>query len=451
MCKPVSKASECARTFTWAEVEKSAHSSKGNVTAGPLYVVINKKVYDLGGDFFRWHPGGAVAASQLGQDATGAFDVFHSPATHETLANFYAGDLAASEVPKPNAFAGDVQKLRDTIDSLNLYESSKLWYATKIAQTIAIAVASVAVLAWKGDSVLGVAVSGLMMATFWQQSGWLAHDLCHHQVFQNRFYNDAVAYFMGNVAQGFSIAWWKHKHSTHHAVPNVHETDPDIDTLPFLAWSEHALDGFSDLSDATLAKFMVKYQPIIFFPLLSLARMAWAFQSLMWNAPGSNQAQEFPTRSKVESVTLGIHYLWVLGAAFGLASPMYGLLWLLISQCGCGFLLAVVFAVNHNGMPVYSRTDSAAMNYYELAIVTARNVEPTAFNNWFTGGLNFQIEHHMFPTIPRHNLHRVAPLVESLCKKHAVPYHRTSLSRGVVEVVDRLSAIAKASVKTRRA
>lgn len=53
----------------------------------------------------------------------------------------------------------------------------------------------------------------------------------------------AVSYVFGNLFQGFSVAWWKNKHNTHHAVPNVHGADPDIDTMPLLAWSEHALEG----------------------------------------------------------------------------------------------------------------------------------------------------------------------------------------------------------------
>lgn len=92
------------------------------------------------------------------------------------------------------------------------------------------------------------------------------------------------------------------------------------------------------------------------------------------------------------------------------------------------------------------------MNFYELAIRTGRNVYPSVFNNWFTGGLNFQIEvtnlslhlkHHMFPTVPRHNLPQTSEMIKALCKKHDILYHSTSFGAGMKEVVDRLGNVAK--------
>ncbi|KAJ3284050.1 hypothetical protein HK104_010121 [Borealophlyctis nickersoniae] len=453
MCQlPTASEAFGVRKFTWAEIEKSVpHNPTVATLAGqPAYVVIHNKVYDLGGDFVRWHPGGAVAISQLGKDASGAFDVFHKESTHEMLASFYVGDLADTEVKKPNGFATDVQELRVLIEKMGLYESNKFWYFTKIAQTLSLAVISVTMLALFGNNLAGVLSSALLMAVFFQQCGWAAHDFLHHQVFENRSYNDLVGYMIGNLSQGFSVAWWKHKHDTHHSVPNVYDADPDIDTMPLLAWTEHALEGFADFDDATLAKFMVNYQPIIFFPLLSFARLGWAVQSVLWNVKGRRRFDAFPTSLVTELALLTLHYTWYLGAAFTFLNPLYAVFWILASQCGCGLLLAAVFAVNHNGMPIYTKEEAKDMDYYQLAIETGRNVTPTPFNNWFTGGLNFQIEHHMFPTIPRHNLPRVAPLVQSLCKKHNVPYHTTSLPQGLYEVVSRLSKVAKKARHMRR-
>ncbi|KAJ3037150.1 hypothetical protein HDV00_002032 [Rhizophlyctis rosea] len=446
MCQPPNTESPIGvRKFTWAEIEKSAPKkiSVATASAQPCYIVVHGKVYDIGGEFVKWHPGGAVALSQIGGDASAAFDVFHQAATHETLANFYVGDLLETEVKKPTAWQEDLASLRKTIDEMGWYKSDKLWYAYKVASTGSLALLSIGILSLFGSSFLGVVTAALVLAFFFQQSGWLAHDFAHHQVFSNRTYNTYAAYIIGNLWQGFSVAWWKHKHSTHHSVPNVHAADPDIDTLPFLAWSDYALEGFADLSDGALSKFFVTYQPIIYFPLLSFARITWALQSVLWNLPNSTKLANFPTMNRVEQVAIATHYVWYIGAAlYFTPSILYAFLYILLSQCFCGFLLAAVFSVNHNGMPVYTPQQSRAMDYYELSIVTGRNVTPTTFNNWFTGGLNFQIEHHMFPTIPRHNLPMVAPLVKSLCGKHGVPYHETGLVVGLGEVVGRLASVA---------
>ncbi|KAJ3173517.1 hypothetical protein HDU88_002603 [Geranomyces variabilis] len=435
------------RTFSWEEVEKSV-PVKGNATtvsSDPVYTVINEKVYDLSGDFFSWHPGGGVAFSQLGKDATGAFDVFHPPETKEILANFYVGDLKESDRGRDNgSFAKDVQELRTIIDKSGWYESSKLWYARTVAQTFALWGAGIYLLAYHGDSLFAVLASGALIALFWQQCGWLSHDSCHNQIFTSRLYNDAFGYVVGNMAQGFSISWWKHKHCTHHSVPNVHSGDPDIDTLPFLAWSEHALEGFADLSDNGLAKFFVAYQPILYFPLLSVARLNWAISSLSWNAHDMRKhGKVFPTRSAVELATLSVHWVWWIGAGIYFLKPAYAAIWFATSQMICGVLLAAVFSVNHNGMPVYSKAEANDINFYELAILTGRDVHTSTFNNWFTGGLNMQIEHHMFPNVPRHNLPYLTEHVKRICAKNGVPYHETSLIAGISEVVDRLAVVSK--------
>jgi fatty acid desaturase len=90
------------------------------------------------------------------------------------------------------------------------------------------------------------------------------------------------------------------------------------------------------------------------------------------------------------------------------------------------------------------------MDFYELAIRTGRNVAPSLFMNWFTGGLNFQIEHHMFPTVPRHNLQFIAKDVQRICKKHNIPYHTTSFYSGLGEIFSSLEDIStKASTLVR--
>ena len=82
-------------------------------------------------------------------------------------------------------------------------------------------------------------------------------------------------------AQGFSTGWWKAKHNTHHAAPNElapgggAPVDPDIDTLPLLAWSEGMLDAMA----SPAARRLLRAQQYYFVPILMLARLAWAHQS----------------------------------------------------------------------------------------------------------------------------------------------------------------------------
>ena len=90
-------------------------------------------------------------------------------------------------------------------------------------------------------------------------------------------------------------------------------------------------------------------------------------------------------------------------------SAQNAVVFFLVCQATCGLLLAAVFALNHNGMTVVSSAEAKGIDFYTLQIITGRDVTPTPFIAWFAGGLNYQIEHHLFPMLPRHNFHKVRP------------------------------------------
>jgi fatty acid desaturase len=120
-----------------------------------------------------------------------------------------------------------------------------------------------------------------------------------------------------------------------------------------------------------------------------------------------------------------------------------GLAHFALAQTLCGLLLAVAFGVGHNGMAVFEPATRPA--YGELQVATTRNVDNDALGltGWFMGGLHVQIEHHLYPAVPRHNLEAIRPRVQALCKKHGVPYHSTSLLQGTVEVLAHLDHVVK--------
>lgn len=326
--------------------------------------------------------------------------------------------------------------------------------------------------------VLGQLGGGCLLALFWQQCGWLAHDLGHHQVFTTRIFNDYGILVIGNLYQGFSCEWWKNKHNTHHAIPNLlesheglHDGDPDIDTLPFLAWSEEMLAKAKAAGGlaSPLQKFMLTYQAFLYFPLLFFARIVWALQSASFvfrfdsgvfdnsevkvraaldAAAGAASGKTVSTALKhdlIERLFLTLHYVGVAALCFGLtSSPLVGAAHFLIAQTVCGLLLAISFGLGHNGMGVFNPTSKPG--FAELQVRTTRNVEDDALGlvGWFMGGLHLQLEHHLFPSIPRHNLNKVRDLIEPLCKKHGVKYHSTNMWDGTVEVLSQLSNVARA-------
>ena len=317
---------------------------------------------------------------------------------------------------------------------------------------MAILAAGVGIL-YNFPTTLGILASSLVIGLAHQQAGWLAHEFAHQQVFSSKFWNDHLAMLVGGVFLGFNLSWWKDKHNTHHAITNQHETgvdrhdgDPDIDTLPVLAWSRYFLKRVREMNNP-LSRFMIRNQVMFFFPLLFFARLSWLHQSLQyaldiqtgWGAGSLKQKPRYPV---TERLTTLLYYAWLLPVMFcftnsiGDAFFFFGAM-----QFVAGLLLSVAFVVGHNGMECFDVDEKPA--FAELQVRTTRGVHGGGLVSWFMGGLEYQIEHHLFPTIPRHQLPKVQPLVESLCKKHNVPYHATGLFEGMGEVMHCLDSLSR--------
>ena len=101
-------------------------------------------------------------------------------------------------------------------------------------------------------------------------------------------------------------------------------------------------------------------------------------------------------------------------------------------------MLALVFVQSHNGMEVYLDDK----DFVSAQIVSTRDITSTLWMDWFTGGLNYQLEHHLFPTLPRHNLGRIKGDIQSFCSRHNLNYESCDMSTGTFRVLQRLADIA---------
>jgi len=366
--------------FTWEEVEEHTHTYD-------CWIVIKGNVYDVT-EFAPTHPGGRAIYSLAGRDASDVFTAFHEPTTWGRLKEFKIGTVKDPEA-KSNAVIKDFRQLRHKMVADGMFHTSIAYYMWKVVSTFGLSVAAAVVLTTFGGSAVGFLAASLLLGLFWQQSGWLCHDFCHNQVFKNRSINKAFGFLTGPVFQGFSVTWWNDKHNTHHAVPNEIEgdspVDPDIDTLPFIAWDTNMLNQ----SGPTVRK-IVSMQHYLIGPILMFARISWSTQSFLM-AIGPKQ----PLKWVEESGGLLIHYSWMMAiplyAGFGFLESVG---FLFVSQLFGGLLLGYVFLQSHNAMEVYSdRKDFASAQ-----VVSTRNIHFGLFNNWFTGA-----EHaDRAPPVPHH-------------------------------------------------
>ncbi|CAK4081887.1 unnamed protein product [Aphanomyces euteiches] len=437
-----------AKKISWQAVRE--HNKADNA-----WIVIHHKVYDI--SHFDNHPGGAVMLTQAGEDATDAFAVFHPSSALKLLEQYYVGDvdestafvdssLTEAEKQAQSEFITAYRKLRLEVKRMGLYNASMMYYLYKSLSTLSIALIA-AYICFNTESTAMYMVAACILGLFYQQCGWLAHDFGHQQVFANHALNDFATMMIGNVWQGFSCGWWKNKHNTHHAIPNLHTDhdigylgDPDIDTMPILAWS---FKMAKTVESGSWGVFFVKNQAILYFPILLLARVSWVHQSYKYVFQGVGPAGTYdPLKYPlVERAGLITYYLWNLALVyFSGMSFLQAISFIWVSQASCGLFLALVFSIGHNGMAVFDRDEKP--DFWKLQVLTTRNVSGSWFIDWFMGGLNYQVDHHLFPMVPRHHLPALNVLVKSLCKQYAVPYHETGFVDGLVEVVAKLKEIS---------
>jgi len=429
-------------------------------TPEDAWIAYRNKVYDVSS--WNDHPGGSVIFTHAGDDCTDIFAAFHPASATKYLEKFEIGDLDESIIPndlsvnklKPKEqkeFERAYRELRAKIFTEGLFNASYGYYAYKLLSNVAILVVAVCLATFSQSMMVNV-IGAILLGLFWQQCGWLAHDFLHHQVFKTRALGDLMGILIGNVFQGFSVQWWKTKHNSHHAVPNLEASttnsadgDPDIDTMPILAWTT----SMAKLGqNSKLARFLIHWQAVFYFPVLLFARMSWAHQSWVYvfGGVGQHSVKQAENDRKnmaypfLEKTGLLIHYACLFWVMYYML-PINAIVFFLVAQTSCGLFLALVFGLGHNGMAVYPA--SQRPDFWKLQVTTTRNVTSNFFVDWFCGGLQYQVDHHLFPSVPRHNLKAVHKLVHKFCLEHRVSYHETDMISGTIEVLQHLSKISR--------
>jgi fatty acid desaturase len=287
------------------------------------------------------------------------------------------------------------------------------YYLTKIVVTGGLLVAGWAAFVLVGDSWWQLAVAAFLAFVF-TQVGFIGHDAGHRQIFGSRRANYLLGLAHGNLAIGLSYGWWVDKHNRHHAHPNQEGKDPDIGAgvVAFTAGQARASRG--------LIRFMARHQRYLFFPLLLLEGMNLHVASF--------RALAGRLRHRTwEALLLAVHVAGYLATVMLVLPPVKAVVFIVAQQALFGLYLGCSFAPNHKGMPILTGDDQT--DFLRRQVLTARNVRGGPVTDFLLGGLNYQIEHHLFPSMPRPNLRRSQALVRDFCQQHGLDYHQTTLLR----------------------
>uniref|UniRef100_A0A8C9X0J0 acyl-CoA (8-3)-desaturase n=1 Tax=Sander lucioperca TaxID=283035 RepID=A0A8C9X0J0_SANLU len=392
-----------AGVYTWEEVQ--SHCNRND-----QWLVINRKVYNIT-QWVKRHPGGIrVISHYAGEDATEAFTAFHPDLkfVQKFLKPLQIGELAATEPShdrnKNATIIQDFHTLRAQVESEGLFQ----------------ALAWLIIWVW-GTSWTLTFLSAVMLATTQLQAGWLQHDFGHLSVFKKSSWNHLLHKFVIGHLKGASANWWNHRHFQHHAKPNIFSKDPDVNMLHVFVVGatqpvEYGIKKIKYMPYHHQHKYFFLVGPPLLIPVYfhiqiihtMISRRDWV--DLAW------------------SLSYYLRYLCC-------SIPMFGLFGSVVFISFVRFLESHGFVwvtqMNHLPMDIDHEKNQ---DWLSMQLQATCNIKQSLFNDWFSGHLNFQIEHHLFPTMPRHNYHLVAPLVRALCEKHGIPYQVKTLQQGFADV-----------------
>lgn len=279
--------------------------------------------------------------------------------------------------------------------------------------------------AWTGFGLIGdsgfqilIAVAlGVLMTQF----GFLAHEAAHRQIFSTWKANDWFARLVATGLSGISYAMWQQKHTRHHSTPNMIGKDPDI-RPGFVAFYDEAA-----ASRPRSLRFIAKGQGYFLFlllPFLGISLQVDSYRHLFSRGRVERRGLELAV------LTIRICAVPVLALIF-LPLPL-AIAFVLVQQGVFGFYMGATFAPNHKGMKVYASGDR--VDFLTRQVRSSRNITGNWAMDLLMGGLNYQIEHHLFPTMPRPALRRAAAIVQRTCAEENIPYTSTNLltSYGIV-------------------
>lgn len=291
--------------------------------------------------------------------------------------------------------------------AFNVFESKSIWLLLSI--------------------LMGLGMAGIGMC--------IMHDANHGSYSKNDTFNKGLGFFSIALLSGNALNWRIQHNIIHHTYTNVHEHDEDIAPIGFLRFDPHS-------EKKKIHKFQFLY-----------AWFFYGFMTLMWsttkdfkqlkryNAEGHLKAANTTYGKELMIVILSkVFYFAYMIIPFFTVPGMTFLNWLtgfVVMHYVAGFTLAVVFQVAHvtedNEYPLPNAEGTLENNFIEHQLRTTTNF---AMNNpiisYLVGGLNFQVEHHLFPGISHIHYPKISKIVASTAKEFNMPYNYEKTFVGAV-------------------
>lgn len=334
--------------------------------------------------------------------------------------------MSVVDTPRPPTPTGGYAELAAEIRRLGLLHPRPAFYAALLTADLLALAATVTGLLLLRESWWAILLAPVL-AVVSTQIAFFGHDAGHRQITRRRGASEALGLLSGNLLNGLSYGWWVDKHNAHHAHPNDLTSDPDVHPGALVFDSAQALDR------GGVAGWLTRHQAWLFFPLLSL-------EAIQLHVSSARALMRPGARHRgLESMLLVVHAAAYLALLVTALTWQQAVVFAAVHQAVFGIYLGCSFAPNHKGMPVLE-PDQAADPLLRQ-VLTSRNVRGGPFVDYALGGLNYQIEHHLFPSMPRPNLRHAQVVVRRFCESRSVNYAESTARASYASVLRHLHAV----------
>ena len=325
----------------------------------------------------------------------------------------------------------DYIELKKKLEAKGLLNRTPLYYFFNFSVNLFLIILSFMIIFYFNNWYLTILMS-VPIAFVFMQFAYIGHEAGHLSISKNMRVNELVGYFSHCFILGGSFSYWRYKHDMHHAYPNHEDADPDVVQPPFSYTQKRAKQS------SGLSRLITRYQAFLLPPAFLVVAFLMRFDSIKYML--KNRKGIF---IDVSLMFMHVAFFLIFSAYF-LGFMKAIILYIIVSML-LGIYFGFSFSPNHVGMPIIKSDEK--LSYLEMQIMTSRDVKCVKFFDFVFGGLNYQIEHHLFTNVPRKNLRQIKPLVKEFCNKNDIYYKDSTLTEAWRDIFVYLNNISKHAKK----